>query len=173
MADIITPQKKGRRKVQSTRIDFTPMVDLGFILITFFIYTTTIARPGAMEIKMPSNDSMGHRTVFAEESTITLLPVKGHKVAWYYGTLKSNDQLKTQSVDEVNDCLFKMKKRVAALPFSLSPDAHKLHVLIKPNDDCSYEDVVHLLDDMSIVGVTFYALVDITPEEKQMVNAMK
>ena len=173
MADIITTQKKGRRKMQSTRIDFTPMVDLGFILITFFIYTTTIARPGTMEVKMPSNDTTGHRTVFAEESTITLIPVKGHKVAWYYGQLNNRDQLKVQTVDEVNDCLLQMKKKVAALPSTFSADAHKLHVLIKPNVDCKYEDVVHLLDDMNIVDVTYYALIDITPEEKQMINAMK
>ena len=53
MADIQVKEKSGRRKVQSPKVDLTPMVDLGFILITFFIYTTTMAKPKSLVLDKP------------------------------------------------------------------------------------------------------------------------
>ena len=170
MAEILVAQKGGRRKVQMPRIDFTPMVDLGFILITFFIYTTTIARPGSLEINMPSRETIGGITVYADTSTITLIAVSNHKVAYYKGVFNEQKPLSYKPVAEVKDMLTAIKKQVADLPLSLSLQAHKLHVIIKPNDNCKYEDVVQLLDDMNLVEVPYYALVDISAEEKQMVD---
>ncbi len=170
MAEILVEQKGGRRKVQAPRIDFTPMVDLGFILITFFIYTTTIARPGSLEINMPSRETIGGITVYADTSTITLIPAGNHKVAWYMGAFSQLKPMNYQPVAETKDMLTAMKKQVAGLPLSLSLQAHKLHVILKPNDNCKYEDVVQLLDDMNLVEVPYYALVDISAEEKGMVD---
>jgi biopolymer transport protein ExbD len=172
MAEMIAPQKGNRRNLHATRIDFTPMVDLGFILITFFIYTTTIARPGTLEIIMPSAEATQGPTVYDERSTITLMPVTGHNVVYYEGALQGRGQMKVQPVASINSLLRQMKKRVADLPLTLSAQAHKLHVIIKPNDDCKYEDVVRLLDDMNLVDVPYYAMVDITPEERTMVQAI-
>lgn len=85
MAEMNMPQKGGQRKIRSTRIDLTPMVDLGFLLITFFMFTTTLANPKVMRINMPSDDKPDTPTVFAEESTITLIPISGHNVVYYKG----------------------------------------------------------------------------------------
>jgi biopolymer transport protein ExbD len=172
MAEIIAQQKNNRRNSHATRIDFTPMVDLGFILITFFIYTTTISKAGSLEIQMPSAEETQGVTVYDERSTITLMPVMGHNVVYYEGALQGRGQMKMQPVASINSLLRQMKKRVAELPLTLSAQAHKLHVIIKPNDDCKYEDVVHLLDDMNLVDVPYYAMVDITPEERTIVQSM-
>ncbi len=166
MADMIVSQKCGRRKVHTPRIDFTPMVDLGFILITFFIYTTTIAKPGSLEINMPAKEASGEINVYADTSTITLIPAGNHKVAFYKGAFNELEPLNNKPVNEVRDMLTAMKKQLADLPLTLPLQAHKLHVIIKPNDNCKYEDVVQLLDVMNLVGVPYYALVDITKEEK-------
>ena len=170
MAEIIAPQKAGRRKLQAPRIDLTPMVDLGFLLITFFMFTTTLANHKVMQINMPSNEPTNDVVAFAEEATTTLIATKNHQIAYYNGVLAGKEQLHRCSVAELRNILLKRQAEVAALPAKYSANAHKLHVLIKPNSDCTYADVVNLLDEMNILQVPFYCLVDITTDE---VNYLK
>ena len=145
------------------------MVDLGFLLISFFMLTTTMANQKAMAISMPAPPAVNEPpTAYPEESTVTVIPVKGHRVFYYNGSYKAETRLADCSVTGFRDVLLKQKAEAARLPANLSTDAHKLHVVIKPNDDCKYDDVVQLLDDMNIVDVTYYALVDLAPEEKEL-----
>src|ERR1700722_441670 len=90
MAELNTPtsgHKKSRgvqkTKKLSTRVDLTPMVDLGFLLITFFIFTTTMARPKAMGLILPKDVPENIRTREPEGAVITLLLSKDNQV-WYY-----------------------------------------------------------------------------------------
>ena len=167
MAELNIPVKNGKRKVQAPRIDLTPMVDLGFLLITFFMFTTTMAREKVMDIRMPDNEPSPVPTVFIAESTITLIPDKNHTVRYYEGTLTGPGDLKTTTAANILLVLLKKKNEVAALPASFSTEAHKLHVLIKPTTDSKYEDVVRMMDDMLIADVIYYALTDITEDELQ------
>ena len=167
MAELNMPAKNGKRKVQAPRIDLTPMVDLGFLLITFFMFTTTMAREKVMDIRMPDNEPSPVPTVFIAESTITLIPDKNHTVRYYEGTLTGPGDLKTTTAANILLVLLKKKNEVAALPASFSTEAHKLHVLIKPTTDSKYEDVVRMMDDMLIADVIYYALTDITEDELQ------
>ncbi len=166
MAEINVAGKNGRSRLQGPRIDLTPMVDLGFLLITFFMITTTLAKPKTLAINMPSNEYTKTPTVFIDECTVTLVAVKAHRVVYYFGALKDVSQLKTVSIDKVRDVLINKKKAVAALSASFSAEAHKLHVLIKPNKDCKYDDVVRLLDEMNINDVVYYAITDVTADEQ-------
>ena len=170
MAEITAPAKTGKRKTQAPRIDLTPMVDLGFLLITFFMFTTTLAQPKALQITMPSTDHPDNPMPFVAEATITLMPTAAHRVAYYNGELKNAAQMKTAPMHELRNVVLHKKEQVAALPSSYSKEAHKLHVIIKPNDDCSYADVVAILDEMTITDVPYYALVDITAEERLMIK---
>ncbi len=167
MAEMNMPQKAGKRKRHSLRIDFTPMVDLGFLLITFFMYTTTMANPKVIDITMPDNAPTSNPTAYPEESTMTLIPVRGHQLVYYNGALKMRAQMKLIPIKDARGILLAKKKQVAELPLSFSAEAHKLHVLIKPNDDCKYQDVVELLDEMVIVGVPYSTIVDLSPIEKE------
>src|SRR6185312_11000812 len=111
MAEINMPDKKGKkRKIHSTRIDSTPMVDLGFLLITFFIITTTMAKPKTMELNMPSDRDDHNPTKVIAESTLTLIPTKNHMVAYYEGILTDTAQLKICSTSNVRDVIIKKKK---------------------------------------------------------------
>ena len=163
------PQKTGRRKLQTPRIDLTPMVDLGFLLITFFMITTTMAKPRVMDINMPYKTSE-NKTVFVEEATITLIPIGGHRIAYYNGILKIKDQLMYKPMGSIRELLLNKKKVVAALPATFSADAHKLHVLIRPSDKCRYEDLVAVMDEMLIVDVPYYAIMDVTAEENEWIE---
>jgi len=169
MAELNIPQKRGKRKVHTPRIDLTPMVDLGFLLITFFMYTTVLAKPNTIDINMPSNEKTDEHLIPAE-STITLIPVKGHMVVYYEGILENKGQLKECFVDNIRDVLLRKKKQVIALPANYSRAAHKLFVLIKPDDGCKYGDMVQLLDEMNITGVPNYTLMDISLEEKELIE---
>ena len=91
MADIQTPEKgshskhgkgKVRSKKMSTRVDFTPMVDLAFLLISFFMLTTTLNKPVAMELNMPKKDEQV-KTDVKESQVINLLLDKDDKI-WCY-----------------------------------------------------------------------------------------
>lgn len=167
MADLILKQNNGRRGVAPPRIDLTPMVDLGFLLITFFMFTTTLSESKSMPLNMPAPETDKGRTVFTEESTTTLIPTGAHMVAYYNGEWSGPDAVKVCKVKDVTNLMLDRKKMAAALPEHLSAEAHKMHVIIKPNDDCVYDDVVQMLDAMLIADVPYYAITDLSEVEKE------
>lgn len=173
MAEINVAQKKGRRKrYAAPKIDLTPMVDLGFLLITFFIYTTTMAKPKAMALVIPDNESVKSPTAYIDTATITLIPTTQHVVYYYFGS-KLNDALLKKTSFGGPSCLRKvlMQKQteLKQLPNTFSKQAHQLQVVIKPANDCTYEDVVNILDEIQINDINMYALVSIAPLESQLV----
>ncbi len=104
MAEIDTSgggKKKGpgvkKAKKLSTRIDLTPMVDLGFLLITFFIFTTTMSKPKTMEINMPVDKKdikEDEKNKVKDYTAMTVLLSKEHRVYYYIGL--ANDPLPKQ-----------------------------------------------------------------------------
>src|ERR1700689_3091354 len=82
--------KKGpgvkKSKKLSTRVDLTPMVDLGFLLITFFIFTTTMSRPTAMRLILPKDVDDEHKQKEPEGAVITLMPSKNNQIYYYEGS---------------------------------------------------------------------------------------
>ena len=83
---------KGKTKKMSTRVDFTPMVDLGFLLITFFMLATTLSKPQTMEIAMPSKEKLSEedQTKIKASRAVTILLGKDNKVFYYEGTRENN-----------------------------------------------------------------------------------
>ncbi len=171
--------KKGKKL--STRIDLTPMVDLGFLLITFFMFTTTLAKPKTMEINMPYKDKdmedKDKSKVKASEA-LTILISKNHLVYTYKGI--GDDPTKPPELNPVSiasntkklrDAIIDKQKEVEQLKASgaLLP-ADRMIVLIKPDTNSTYKDMVDVFDEMTINDVKVYAKVDITEQDREFIR---
>lgn len=173
MAEMMTSPKKGNRKVHSLKIDLTPMVDLGFLLITFFMYTTTMATPHTMAVNMPDRTPTPSPTAYIDTATITLMPAGAGKLYWYKGALSGPSQIKRAPMAAARGILQDHASDIAALPATFSPDAHQQHVLIKPLPASTYTDMVSLLDEMSILAVPYYTLADLNDDERALIVKIK
>jgi biopolymer transport protein ExbD len=168
MADIqINPKRNGRNQA-TPRIDLTPMVDLGFLLITFFMMTTTMREPKRMDIQMPFTPAPPGGTAYYESSAITLLPAKSHKIFYYEG--KFDPLLKLQMADNVTQLRKILKAKQHTLLSRKNPDERYLQVLIKAHATATVQDIISLFDEMDILQVRNFAMVDIYPAESEMIN---
>src|SRR5882762_9130065 len=143
--------KKGgkiRSKKTSTRIDMTPMVDLAFLLLTFFILTTTLQKPQVMQITMPEKDDKEPPKV-NENHVLTLIMGKDDKVYYYMGITDPEVKVTNFSATGLRKLLLSKKAQVP-----------KLIVLIKSMDDSKYKNMVDVLDEMNINSIERYAIVD-------------
>lgn len=170
--------KKGKKL--STRVDMTPMVDLGFLLITFFVFTTTMAKPKTMEINMPYQDENVEvpDSKVKSSTAMTILLSKEHRIYYYQGIgddpLNPPDMKSTYFKDNggIREALISKKEMVEQLKASgalLASD--KMTVLIKPDSNSRYSDLVNILDEMTINAIPTYAVVDITPQDKEFIKA--
>lgn len=156
--------KKGgkvRSKKASTRIDMTPMVDLAFLLLTFFVLTSTLNKPQTMELTLPEKPKEEEDVPEVnEKNVLTLVLGENDKVYWYMG-ITDPEVVRTDFSDKgIRKVLFEKK---AELP--------KLVVLIKAMDTAKYKNMVDILDEMNITSTRIYALVDITPVDKELIDA--
>lgn len=157
--------KKGpgvkKAKKASTRVDLTPMVDLGFLLITFFIFTTTMSQPTSMNLAMPKDtDKPDEINKVKESGSLTLMLGKGNVIYYYFGNDPATMQ--TTGYKDLRKIILDKKK---ATPVD------DLFIIIKPDKDASYKNAVDVLDEMSIDDINRYAMVDPTPDEYSKIQA--
>lgn len=154
---------KIRSKKASTRVDLTAMVDLAFLLITFFMYTTTLQKPKSMDLVMPDNSVLKSQLPIAASRSMTILLGSHNKVEWYMGEPgKSAPTVDGFGKDGIRKALIENGKKVAET--HAAPDNFMM-VVIKPSDKSTYETLVATLDEMTITGIKGYAIVKITPLE--------
>ncbi|MFL5748576.1 MAG: ExbD/TolR family protein [Niastella sp.] len=180
MAEINTPNAAGgkagarRSKKLSTKVDLTPMVDLGFLLITFFIFTTTMSESKAMKLIMPDDSDPKSESLVAETGSLTVIPLADNKVFYYHGQL--DQALKANAWGVTNyseiDGLGKIVRNKQAALDKIKPGNRKeLMLMIKPSPESNYESVVNALDEAMINDVKRYAILDITDKEKETVTS--
>jgi biopolymer transport protein ExbD len=188
--------KKGpgvkKAKKLSTRVDMTPMVDLGFLLITFFIFTATMSEPKAMNLNMPKDPDKEDQEMLTKKSgALTIMLGKDNHVYYYEGEL--DDQaagFKSTSFSDIRGVIIKKKKEVISryvkdqkciddavkdgMPLANAEkncQQKDFFVVIKPNAEATYKNTVDILDEMAINEVARYAMVKITPTEEQLIKA--
>jgi biopolymer transport protein ExbD len=150
--------KKGKKL--STRVDLTPMVDLGFLLITFFIFTTTMSQPTSMRLFLPKDvKDPNEQNKVKNSAVITLMLGKNDVIYYYEGD--SAQKLQPTDFKKIRDIVIDKKRRT---------DPKDFVVVIKPTVDATYKNTVNILDEMTIDGVKRYAMVDISPVEYNFIK---
>ena len=152
--------KKGKKL--STRIDLTPMVDLGFLLITFFIFTTTMSQPTAMRLFLPKDtEKPEDQNKIKQSNALTILLGKDNNVFYYEGELQPDaSNFKASNFKDIRDEIIRKKQAVDT----------NIVVVIKPSNECTYKNVIDILDEMTINVVKSYAMVDISDVEDQLIK---
>ena len=193
--------KKGKQKKMNIRVDFTPMVDMNMLLITFFMLCTSLSKPQTMEISMPSNDKKiteEDQTKVAESRAITLILGEDDKVYYYIGLPDYNDYtslkvttydadgLRALLLDRNRDIVAKIKElKKKKLNKEITDEQYDEQaieikgvktapvVMIKATDDATYKNLVDALDEMQICSISKYAIVDLKEGDELLIDNLK
>jgi len=160
-------KKKGGQKKKSVRVDLTAMVDLAFLLITFFILTTTLNKPKAQELIMPDKDEKQDTHLPVPESrTMTLLLGANDKLEWFVGAPgKSTPTVIGYGKSDLRKTLIDQDNAIKA-----SHGGQPMIVIVKPSAQSTYKNVVTVMDELNIVDIEQRAIVDITPVELDLLK---
>ncbi len=145
--DVGTPQprRKGKKKAKvrrlGIRIDMTPLVDIAFLLLTFFMLTTSMSRPQTMEINLPPDDKV--KVEIAESNLMTILVEKSGDIYWSVGIEKP------QKVEKANLVAF-LRERAQTNP--------KLVVLLKFDREGKYSNMVDIIDDLNLATISRFSI---------------
>lgn len=191
---------KKRAKKQSTRIDMTPMVDLAFLLLTFFVLTATFSKPKSMELTFPAPPPPDQKPDEIKKG-ITFLLTKNDRIFYYEGQFRpvADDKgaatvLSELSFDQgslhkylleknkdMHDQIraLEEKHKNNQLPDSTfkrlvrerKADKESYTYLIKTDDEATYKNVIDLIDELNINVVGKYVMVDILKPEYDLVKA--
>jgi biopolymer transport protein ExbD len=156
-------KKKGPKK-QSTKVDMTPMVDLAFLLITFFMLTTTFNKPQIMEVNMPDKNNEDKTLKLNFKRALTVIMGSKNRVFFYQGVEDPRVAITDYSDGGLRKVLLDKKKEIR------QTTGKDMFVVIKATDDSNFKNVVDVLDEMSITGAPTYALADMTPADHELLK---
>lgn len=139
---------------RAVRIDFAPMVDLGFLLITFFVFTTSLMEPKAFGLHVPAD---GNESQAPLSATITLTLQENGYIGYLEGSeahvlAKGSTHLYHQQ--SLRKHLLEKRKRI----IEQSGSDEQYTVIIQPTAQTNYKEIVDVLDEMTITGIKKYVL---------------
>jgi biopolymer transport protein ExbD len=169
MAQLEISNRNKKNIRHSTSVDLTPMVDLGFLLITFFIFTTTMSEPTAMKLNMPDNNGVIDSTKAPKSLVLTILPDANDKAAVFEGDLKDNPVINKADLNNStslrNFIIQKQQKIIAD-----KKEVKDMVVIIKPGEKSTYKNLIDVLDEMQINRVKKYAVIKRSPRDEQAIT---
>ncbi|MBP6054781.1 MAG: biopolymer transporter ExbD [Cytophagaceae bacterium] len=153
---------KKRSKKMSTKIDMTPMVDLGFLLITFFMLTTTLAKPVTMQLNMPDKTDTKETSPVKLSETLTVCPDET-KVYYYQGIpTEAGTVMQVTNYSETG-----IRKVIADLKAKVGSN---FTIVIKPTKKAKYRNMIDMLDECAITNNKRYALLEIDPDTEALIK---
>jgi biopolymer transport protein ExbD len=168
MAEIETKrsaEKKKRFNKKSTRVDLTPMVDLGFLLLTFFVFTTKLAEAKVMNLVMPY-DKVKPDDKVCESCVLTVLLDKDNRIKYYEGAAESNPPVKETGFapEEIRTILMQKKASVERVRGSVD----QFILIIKPSAASSFKNFVDITDEVTICQIKKYYVDEIKEADKKL-----
>ena len=160
--------KKVRSKKASTKVDLTAMVDLAFLLITFFMLTTSLSKPQSMDLGMPDKNGKTPPILIADARTMTILIGPDNKLKMYMGQFATPIEAPKDVAYGKEGIRKDILSKVKSVPVYMGNPKQGLIVLIKADKKSNYRNLVDILDEMAICKVPTYAIVDITKEEDNL-----
>jgi hypothetical protein len=155
-----------RSKKLSTRVDLTPMVDLGFLLITFFVFTTTMNEPRVLKLHMPAGEKVDMPV--GESTALTIFPLQNGKIVFYHGALEQSSYgITTFSYSDGIGQIIRDKK--VALENKKKGSSRELFLIIKPTDGSNLRQLTDLMDEVLINDLKHYAITDMSEKEKELI----
>jgi biopolymer transport protein ExbD len=155
-----------RMKRHSIRTDMTPMVDLGFLLITFFVFTAQLSKPSVVKLNMPTDGPPSH---LGESNALTVLLDDNDRVYFYHGDWKdasAKNEIFETNLSETNGLGKVIREKQLQLDVSNKKEGRNgLMLLIKPGQQASYKNVIDALDETMINAVKKYTILKPEPQE--------
>jgi biopolymer transport protein ExbD len=169
MAAEISKPEQGKGKTShiskrlSTKVDLTPMVDLGFLLLSFFILTTTLSKPNEIQLLLPAGEISN--TEVGATTALTIVPVGGEKFFYYHGELKNAIQTNAYGMINHNGIRNLIMQKQLALDANPKYSRNDLMLIVKPTNEANYKNIVAVLDEVLINRLRHYSFVDISTAE--------
>jgi biopolymer transport protein ExbD len=169
---------KVRSKKQNSKVDLTAMVDLAFLLITFFMLTTSLSKPKSMDLGLP--DKGDEKTPESDikvdqRRTVTVILGDNDQIKWFHGLIEApepNGSPKTIRYGK-EGIRKELLKRVKSIPEITGDKDKGMIVIIKPTKKSTYKNLVDILDEMAICKVPTYAIVnDFSDPEKKLADEL-
>jgi biopolymer transport protein ExbD len=169
MAEIETKrsaEKKKRFNKKSTRVDLTPMVDLGFLLLTFFVFTTALSTPMAMNLVMPDDKIDTIKDPVCESCVLTILLDKGDRIKYYEGAAENNPPVKETGFapEQIRKILMQKKADVEKVRGS----ADQFILIIKASATSNFKNFVDITDEVTICQIKKYYVDELSDADKQI-----
>lgn len=168
MAEVIAQEKQGgsKQRKKMIRVDMTPMVDLGFLLITFFMFTTNFTKPNVMDLGLPAKDPNPNsiKEVIKDKNQITFILGKDNRVFYHQSNA---DDLNKSNLKETDFSGINITKIISEA-YNKAPKKEIFTIIIEPTDDANYKNFVDILDNVAISKKERYGVTDIKPWEKKV-----
>ena len=170
MAEVIAQEKQGgsKQRKKIIRVDMTPMVDLGFLLITFFMFTTNFTKPNVMDLGLPGKSPNPPTNVVDVNNQITFILGKDDRVFYHQKTKEDLDKSNLKETDFSGINITK----IISEAYNNAPKKENFTIIIEPTDDANYKNFVDILDNIAISKKERYGVTDIKPWEKKVYDEL-
>ena len=171
MAELQTNNSsKGSKRLnkKSTRVDLTPMVDLGFLLLTFFVFTTALSKPHTLQLDMPKGPADDR---VCASCVLTVLLDTNNIIQYYEGDLADHPQVKETGFgpDGIRRIILEKRKSVKAI----RGNADEVVLIIKPSDASNFQNFVNMVDEVEINNIKKYYVDELSVEDKKLLQSQK